>query len=226
MQLLKHTKYWIAGVALLLMAACEKDYYQYEKYIANGPIVYPGRPDTVQALAGKERIQLKWKVPSDLNITGYKVFWNFGVDSLSVPGRTNGSTDSVTIYINNLSQGAYSFTVYAYDKPGHRSVGTQAIGNVYGSIFTSTIFNRPYSTLKKETATSKLSVAWVGLDAKCVGTEWNYTKTDGQTATLFSPLGDSTNITGINVTKPISYRSLFLPENKAIDTFYTEYKSL
>lgn len=226
MQLLKQTKYWIAGVALLLMAACDKDYYQYEKYIKDGPIVYPGRPDSVQVLAGKERILLKWAVPSDLNITGYKVFWNFGIDSLSVPGRTNGSNDSVILYINNLTQGAYSFTVYAYDKPGHRSVGSQAIGNVYGPIFSSTIFNRPYSAAKKETATSRLLVAWVGLDAKCIGTEWNYTNTDGQPAALFSPLGDSTIITGVDIASPISYRSLFLPENKAIDTFYTTFKSL
>lgn len=226
MKQLKRVKYWMAGLALLGIVSCGKDYYRYEKYIENGPIVYPGRPDTLVALAGKERILLKWKVPSDLNVTGYKLFWNFGIDSLAVSGRKEGSSDSITVELNDMPQGSYSFTVYAYDKEGHRSVGTLAMGNVYGSTFASTLFNRPYNALVRDTAGLTLTVAWVGLDAKSIGTEWNYTDMNGAAATLFSPLDDSTFIDAIDVTQPISYRSLFLPEKRAIDTFYTEFKSL
>jgi hypothetical protein len=226
MQLLKHTKYWIVGLALLILVSCNKDYYQYEKYISKGPIVYPGRADSVIVLAGKERVRLSWAVPSDLNIMNYKVFWNFGTDSLSVPGRTPVTGDSVKIYVDKLAEGSYSFTVHSYDKEGRRSVGSQAFGNVYGPIFSSTVYNRPIRTANKNTVASRLEVAWVGLDAKCIGTEWQYTDTDGGAARLFSPIGDSTIIPGCNVAQPISYRSLFLPETKAIDTFFTEFKSL
>jgi len=226
MQLLKHIKYGMAGLLLLMIVACDKDYYQYEKYINKGPIVYPGRADSVVILAGKERVQLRWAVPSDLNIVNYKVFWNFGTDSLSVPGRTPATGDSIKIFVANLAEGSYSFAVHSYDAGGRRSVGSQAFGNAYGSIFASTVYNRPIRTIKKDAVASRLEVAWVGLDAKCIGTEWQYTGVDGGAARLFSPIGDSTIITGCNVAQPISYRSLFLPETKAIDTFFTELKSL
>lgn len=225
MQLRKQTKYWLVGL-LLMAAACGKKYYHYDNYIKNGPIVFPGRPDSVVALAGKGRVLLKWAVPTDMNIIGYKAFWNFGTDSLPVPGRTPSGTDSVRQYVSNLPEGAYSFTVYAYDKEGHRSVGASTIGNVYGSIFSSIIYNRPVRTKTLDAKTSKVSIAWVGLDAKCIGTQWNYTGTDGAVASFFSPIGDSTFITSCNVALPITYRSLFLPESKAIDTFYTDYKPL
>jgi hypothetical protein len=211
---------------LLAAVSCKKEYHNYEHFISNGPIVYPGRPDTVIALAGKNRILLKWPVPTDLNIVSYKVFWNFGTDSLPVAGRKPGAGDSVEAYIDNLADGSYSFTVYTYDKEGRRSVGAQTFGNVYGDIFSSTIFNRPIRTKKLDAGASKVTIAWVGLDAKCIGTEWNYTDTGGAAAGFFSPLGDSTYIMSCDVTQPVSYRSLFLPEANAIDTFYTEFKPL
>ena len=226
MKQLKVIIYWLTGFLLLTAVSCKKDYHNFEKFISNGPVVYPGRPDSTVALAGKNRVQLKWPVPSDLNILNYKVFWNFGADSLLVTGRTPATGDSIKIYIANLVEGSYSFTVRSYDKEDRRSVGTQAFGNVYGDIFSSTIFNRPVRTKTLDTKTSTASIAWVGIDAKCIGTQWNYTNTGGAAANLFSPIGDSTIITSCNVTKPITYRSLFLPEANAIDTFYTEYKQL
>lgn len=226
MKQLKNIRYWIAGLVLVIAVSCKKDYHNYEHYITNGPIVYPGRADSVIASAGKERVLLSWSVPSDLNIVDYKVFWNFGSDSLSIPGRKPVTGDSIKIYIDDLVEGGYSFTVHSYDKEGRRSVGTQAFGNVYGSTFTSTIFNRPIRSFKRDTVMSRVTIAWVGLDAKSIGTEWNYTATDGRPASFFSPIGDSTIITGCNVVQPILYRSLFLPETKAIDTFFTTFISL
>jgi hypothetical protein len=226
MRFLKYKIYGLAFLTLLAAGACTKQYKNYDNFINGGPIVYPGRADSVQALSGNERILLKWAVPSDGNITRYKIFWNFNGDSLDVPGRKPVTGDSVKIYINSLPEGAYNFTVYSYDGKGHRSVGTNAIGNVYGSIFSSTIFTRPIRGLQRDTAGATLNVGWVGLDERCIGTEWMYTNKNGAAASFFSPLDDSTIITSIDVTKPISYQSLFLPEPNAIDTFFTEFKTL
>jgi hypothetical protein len=224
MQLL-HKTYWLLSL-ILFTTACTKDYKNYEQFIKDGPIVYPGRADTVQALAGKERILLKWAVPSDLNITNYKIYWNFGGDSLDIQGRKPVAGDSIKIYINNLVQGSYNFTVYSFDGAGHRSIGSNTIGNVYGSIFSSSILTRSVLGQTKDVARSILRIGWVDREEKCIGTEWAFTNANGASASLFSPLADSTIITAINVTQPISYRSLYLPEANAIDTFFTEFKSL
>lgn len=226
MQQLKYKRYGIACLVLFAALSCSKMDSTYERFIKDGPIVYPGRVDSVQAFAGNRRALLTWAIPSDQNITSYKVFWNFGADSLSLPGTKPAGEDSVRVYIDSLHEGTYNFTVYSYDKDGHRSVGTNVTGSAYGPVFLSTISNRPIRTLKKDAPASSIIVAWVGLDSKCLGTKWVYTGNNGLSGSFFSPVGDSTIITSCDVTQPVSYQSLFLPEPTAIDTFYTDFKSL
>jgi hypothetical protein len=198
----------------------------YSDIVKNGPVIYPGKADSVAVFAGKSRVKLSWLLTSDQTITTCKVFWNFGADSMVVPVTKTAGMDTVSVYINNLSEGSYNFTVYTYDKSGHRSIGSEAIGSAYDSLFLSTLANRPVRSVKKEAALSKITVVWVGIDAKCLGTQWKYMGTNGQPQQFYSPIGDTTFITSCNVNSPVTYRSLFVPEANAIDTFYTVYKSL
>lgn len=224
----KNTTFTLITLSLALFTAmsCKKMDATYAGFLKNGPIVYPGKVDTMLIGAGNGRAQLKWAIPFDGNIISYKVFWNFGADSLALQGNKPTGPDSVKILINNLAEGTYNFTVYTYDKNGNKSVGSSTIGKVYGTIFTSTIYNRPIRTAIKDAKNFTLTVTWVGLDINCLGTEWTYTKTDGTSGSLFSPLGATTLITGCNVSQPITYRSVFLPEPAAIDKFYTDYSAL
>ena len=101
------------------LISCKKMDSTYERFIKDGPIVYPARIDSVFAFAGNKRVQLKWVVPKDRTVTSYKVFWNFGADSVFVPANTKVS-DSVKVLIDNLTEGTYNFTVFSYDKDKHR----------------------------------------------------------------------------------------------------------
>jgi hypothetical protein len=226
MKQLKTGIYSVTFLIVVAMASCSKMDSGYAGFIKDGPIIYPGKADSLKAFAGKGRIRLRWLLTSDKTLTTCKVFWNFGGDSLVIPVTKGAGVDTITAYINNLYEGSYNFIVYTYDKSGHRSVGTEIIGYAYGDLFQSIIANRPIRSSKKEAALSKVTVIWVGRDAQCLGTEWKYTGTDQQPKQFYSPIGDTTFITSCNVNNPVSYRSLFVPEPNAIDTFYTDYKSL
>ncbi len=221
---LRYIGYGAIYSMLVIGFSCTKMDHTYEKFIAGGPIVYPGRPDSVLTFGGRERVLLQWAVPTDLNVVKYKVFWNFGADSLMVTGPKPGTADSMSVIIDSVPEGSYSFSVYTYDQAGHKSVATSSIGNSYGEIFQESIANRIYRKLKLDAKQDTLAAVWVGLDAKCIGTEWVYTGTDGQAKNYFSPIDTATYIHAIDVSQPISYRSLFLPEVDAIDTFYTDLK--
>jgi len=198
----------------------------YYDFIKDGPVTYTGKADSVKAFAGNGRVMLSWLLTSDQTITGCKVYWNFNADSMVLPFAKTAGTDTVTVYIDSLREGAYNFTVYTYDAAGHRSVGSEAIGNVYGPVFLSTLSNRPVRSVTWDTAASTVHVTWVGQDLKCLGTEWQYTGTDHLPRHFFSPMGDTSVIADCDFGSPVAYRSLFIPEVNAIDTFYTDYKPL
>lgn len=211
-------------ILIISCAACSKQNATYYDFIRGGAITYTGKADSVKAFGGRDRMLLSWLLTSDQNIRYCKVFWNFGGDSLTLPVVKTAWTDTIRTYIDHLPEGTYNFTVYTYDSVGHHSVGSQAIGNAYGEIFMSTLHNKPVRALTKTGNT--LTVIWVGKDAKCLGTQWNFTGTDAQAHTYVAPQRDTTIITGVDMKSPVSYRSLFVPEANAIDTFYTDYKTL
>ncbi|MCW3119221.1 MAG: hypothetical protein JWM28_3303 [Chitinophagaceae bacterium] len=215
-----------AGVMICTALSCKKQDANYAQFIKDGPIAYPGKVDSVFSYAGNGRIKLIWKVPFDANITQYKIFWNFGSDSLLVPGYKPTGNDSVRTTLDNLPEGSYSFSVYTYDQMGRRSVPATKIARSYGAVFMSTVYNRQIRTSVKDSKTSTVTITWVNLDLNCIGTEWVYTKPGGSAGTYFAPIGISSTITNCDVTKPITYRSVFIPEFNAIDRYYSAYSTL
>jgi hypothetical protein len=217
------TYLFLAG---LFFCACGKQDSNYYQYIKDGPIVYPGKADSVVVGAGNGRARITWWMSSGQTVTSCKVFWAFGQDSVVVPLGKSRNTDTVSIIIDSLSEGSYNFTVYTYDDAGNKSVPTSGLGNVYGPTYISTLVNRPIRSAQTIAAGNEVDITWVGLDINCLGTQWMYTGTDGLAKTYFSSIGDTTEIAPCNTGAPVSYRSLFIPEINAIDTFYTNYTTL
>ncbi|MGY0036733.1 DUF4998 domain-containing protein [Pedobacter sp. NJ-S-72] len=118
----KITAYYIIPFMMLILSACTKmDEYK-TKFAAGGPIVYPGKIDSVKVLSGKNRVMITGLFTSDPQIVKYRVFWNSKRDSIEVPIiRTNG-VDTAKLIIPNLPQGVMSFEVRTYDKLGHISL--------------------------------------------------------------------------------------------------------
>lgn len=211
-------------LAACSIMACSKMEDTYKDFIKDGEIVYTGRPDSLKVFPGRNRVKLSWLLISDPKITRCKVFWNDGADVLEVPVQRSAGTDTITVMLSNMPERTYTFEVFTYDNDGHSSIVSDTIGAVYGDVYAGSLFNRPLKTIAFSTDTARLE--WAGASAQSVSVQLNYTDASNIPRTVVVPRLDSkTNLPKFKKGNSFQYRTLYLPEKNAIDTFFTAYES-
>ena len=242
---LKTTKtllFLVLPAFMMLMAACEKMEDTYSKYLETGEVIYPGKADSLVALPGNERIALRWLIVSDPKVNKAIVYWNNKLDSLIVPIQKTSAVDTIKVTLDHMEEGLYTFDVYTYDKAGNRSVGTQVIGEVFGESYQRTISNRLIRSVSwlnvpaqgNIPAFKGAEISWYGVNAQAVFLEIEYVKEDGTVASVREEpvrlpgrpalFRETTRLPEARVQSVIKYRTAYLPDPLAIDTFYTDIK--
>jgi hypothetical protein len=219
-----------AALAVLALAACSKMDSNYNDFWKNGEKVYPASPDSLHVFSGRNRVKINWLIIGDPSVSKAVVYWNNGTDSLEKPitYHNDGGADTITVILDNLPEGTYSFDIYTYDKQGNRSVDANVVGKVYGDSYQKALLGR----LVKSAAyvDDTLRVQWGDpADASATGSEITYTDTTGKTRTrMVATDADTTVIAdySMQASRYIGYRTLFLPDSTAIDTFATAYDSV
>lgn len=231
----------LAFVLLFICQGCEKMEDTYKQYLDGGEIIYPGRADTLKAFPGKNRIKLQWLIVSDPKVVRAMVYWNNKADSVEVRIHKTANTDTVSVVIPGLDEGLYTFDVYTYDAAGHRSVRSQVIGEVFGASFQRTLANRLVKTVQwlnlpqqgEIPAFRGGQITWYGVNVLAVFMDIRYTREDETGAVLREvpvktpgrqPLfRETTRLPLWKQNTPVRYRTAFMPDSAAIDTFYTDY---
>lgn len=164
-----------------------------------------------------------------------------GKDSVTIDIVRGATTDSVITLIDRLKEGVYTFSVVMYDKNGHSSISSQIIAEVYGSVFQGTISNRPLDVPLLDTINKKsnLYIPWYGISQQAVKIDLQYIDVSGIARTkritkVSNPIDprrpmiwqDRDTVFNYKEGTGFSYRTAYLPEPNAIDTFYTEYTSI
>ncbi|WP_262247889.1 DUF4998 domain-containing protein [Parapedobacter soli] len=164
-----------------------------------------------------------------------------GRDSLEVRIQRSADTDSVEVIIDKLIEGVYTFDVYMYDDLGHSSVKAEVISDVYGTAYQATVANRPIGTLLLDTIGEKsdLYIPWFGIAQQAVAVELQYTDVSGEAKTMQitqkpHPIDprrgtvwqERDTIFNYMEGTGFKYRTAYLPDPTAIDTFYTAYTDL
>jgi hypothetical protein len=197
----------------------------YKEFIVPNGIIYPGVAKSPAVLSGHNRIRLDWVRNNDPKVVGAMVYWNNYTDSLSVTlPPTN--MDTVRCLIEPLPENNYTFIIRTYDAEGNRSIPVQASGSSYGAIYIAGLANR---SIEKETIDDDYvwEMSW-GSSTSVPGlllTEFEYLTGTGESKTLqILPDDRETVITdGAASGTPYRYRTAYLPNSMAIDTFYTDY---
>jgi F5/8 type C domain. len=227
---------FITGIFFL--ASCNKMRDNYYPYIKNGEIVFTGKVDSLVALPGRNRLQLKWLLVSDPKITKCKVFWNDGADSLLVPVQRTDGTDTIKVNINNLAEGLYTFEVYTYDDAGHSSVKAVVTGTVYGENYINSISNRALDSAIYHPDGKYAEIKWFGIAQQAKVVEVLYTDTLGhpvthRITTIIVPtskvdigFADRDTLHAYEDGTTFKYRTGYLPAANAIDTFFTDYREI
>jgi hypothetical protein len=203
---------------LICLVGCSKKATDYRSFQNGEEIIYPGTVSNIKVSPGNGRLQISWQPSPDPSITKYIVFWNNGMDSLTIPA------DTARCVISNLGEYNYSFVLFSYDAAGNRSIAS-AINNIkiYGSIYRSSLSNRPY-TAGMYDGPAAVTLKFGTPDTINVGTEIRYTSATGvQVQQLLSPDSSSISLSSYQPGSAVYYRSLYIPVHGAIDTFAVSY---
>lgn len=166
-----------------------------------------------------------------------------GKDSVTITINRGSGTDSVSAFIDRLKEGIYTFSVYMYDDKGHASVKAEVIGDVYGDNYQNSITNRPLEMpqLNILNGKSDLYIPWYGVAQQAVRIDLIYTNTSGQVktvqkkkipnpvdvrrGTIWLDRDTLFNFKDAPGAK-LRYRTAYLPEENAVDTFFTAYTDI
>ncbi len=217
----------IAGAALCLVAllgfpSCSDMNDNYEVFLKDGETIYPGKADSLKTFSGNHRIMLQWLLVSDPTVSRAKIYWNTKQDSLELPIQRTLGVDTVRVIVPNLDERTYTFTIYTFDNKGNKSVSSEVSGVAYGDVYISSLLRRAYT--KVAVTSGKLVITWKAAQKQSVGDELVYTVNTGTEKTILVPVTETTTtLADYQTGTSFKYRSLYLPEETAIDTFYTDF---
>lgn len=229
--MLRIMKYKLSTIVLLLVGlilkSCTGMDEVYKEFI-KPEIIYVGKADSLKVYPGNERLIINFEL-TDPSITHATFYWNNKSDSIKMNITMEKTKEILDAKIENLPEGTYSFDVFTYNEKGNSSIKATVVGRVYGEKFANALLDTPvkgaYVNDKDHT---KVDVDWGNPDATALGMEIIYTNSSDEEVFLYTPVATnmpSTILTEHKEGTDFRYRTLFLPEVNAIDTFYTDYKS-
>lgn len=218
-------QYSIIILALVLVAfsiaSCSK-WDEYKQYTENGETTYTGKLDSAKISSGRLRVRLQGILPADPKIVQCKVYWNDGKDSIQF-SITKGPGPELFSRVFNVDEGAKNFNIKTFDAVGNSSVVVSTSGVVYGPRYESGLINRPI--LGSELLSNGNTVmTWDNFDTTsgAKGTVSEYTTVSDTKASVFTPVSQSTTtLPNFKAGTTVSFRTMYLPNLTAIDTFYS-----
>jgi hypothetical protein len=199
-------------------SSCEDSTDLYQKWLEGGEIIYAPKVENIETFAGENRVLLRVWLLNSPNVKELSIYWNDGQDSLRVPVTLSAGLDSVDVFIPELTEKAYTFDVSTIDTYGHHSLKTSGFATSYGDEFKNLLTNRLVSDMQVQGADGKIT--WVAAPEYLFCNDIRYTDiNDDEKTVRVLPDQTTTTLPGLKLGTPCFYRSLFLPEANAVDTF-------
>ena len=217
-------------LSFILFFSCEDMMDYHKDFIKGGEIIYAPMVDSVIISSGDQRVQIQYWLYDAPHVQSINVFWNNGKDSLEIPierktiSDSDILCDSGSVMIENLPEGSYTFFLKTKDFFGNSSLKVEGFANSYGSNYKKGLSNRRVKAVSQYTVDGDASIEWYIASEEMVGVEVIYTKKDGQKASVILP-SSSTSLSCPNAkaNSPFEYRTFFVPEPTAVDTFATDW---
>lgn len=225
---MKIKKLFIIILISVIAIRCSDMNDKHNVYMEKGEIIYLGKVDSAKVFGGHNRFLLRYWI-SDMRVKELKVYWNQKADSLIIPVQNHKPTDSLEIIIgskkNMISEGNHVLQLFCTDGRNVRSIATERAVNVYGDKYIMTLSNRVLSESSFNYLNSEVTLGWYPpYSEKEIGIEISYRSMLNGDEVIVVPtkdVGNQTKLSTVDISYPIFYRTLYLPEPLAIDTFYT-----
>ncbi|MDR1183020.1 MAG: discoidin domain-containing protein [Bacteroidales bacterium] len=204
--------------------SCEGMMDIHKKYLEDGETVYMPKPESVEFLAGRERIVLRTVLYNSPNVKSIDIYWDNGNNSLIYPVTPSTGLDTVEIEIPDMEEKSYTFTVWTSDAHGNHSLPVTGFANSYGDLFQSSLVNQP--VWKVALTEEGGEITWSSIVDHLAGVQIRYTdkNDEKQAVSVTNPASGSMALCpNVKTSSVFTYRSLFLPEENAVDTFYVDW---
>jgi hypothetical protein len=221
-----------AGSRILLLVlllcnafSCSRKPTDYRAFLNGSERTYPGAVSSVAVSPGNLRLMLSWHPSPDPSVARYVVYWNNYADSLVIPASKHNPSDTVACLINKLQEYNYTFFINSYDNAGNKSISTELDNvRVYGSIYQGYLYNRPAnadSPFVLSNNDQDVTINFRRPDSINISTVIRYTDNTGTAQqTQLSPDSSSILLPNFKFGTSVTYRSSYIPQKNAIDTFY------
>lgn len=228
LRIMKQKKYLsLVLISLCIVFGCSKMNDKHDFYLQDGEIIYLGRVDSAKVLPGKNRFLLRYWI-TDQRAKELKIYWNQMRDSLIVPIPVHSPSDSIDLLVgddkNLIAEGKYTFQLISNNGEDLKSIIYEKLGNVYGEQFSSTLTQRFVRDVGYNPDKQEVTIDWgEPSSSKEIGVEVTYYTGDTKNILQLptEQFGSQISLINVNVEKGINYRTMFLPEPIAIDTFFT-----
>lgn len=203
---------------LCLTGSCDSFMDVHKDYIKDGEIIYAPKVDSTAFIAGNGRILFRFWLNNSPNVKTVNVFWNSKMDSLAIPVSPSTGLDSAAVFIPGLDEKSYTFDIKTTDNFGHQSLWVTNFGNAYGSGYESSLMERRVRELELDD-NKGIVTFYTGIE-DMVRTEVRYQTNSGKTAIVSTSRSDNElYCPDAKAGSGFEYRSLFIPEEEAVDTF-------
>ncbi|MDR3246887.1 MAG: discoidin domain-containing protein [Prevotellaceae bacterium] len=212
-------------VIMICLVSCDDFMDTHKQFVEGGEKVYAPKPGSVSFLPGINRVKFQSWILNSPNVKSVDIFWNSGQDSLIIPVTPSSGLDSVEAILSLPVEKSYTFSVRHTDTYGHHSLSVSGFSTSYGEVYRSALRNR----IVREIAItgSNANISWFTAEENLVRSEVHYVDVnDDPIIVRVSPDELSTVCPSPKTSTTFEYRSLFLPETSAIDTFYLEWEQL
>lgn len=213
-------------VVIIGLSSCSKMNDNFNPYMENGEIIYIGKADSVKTFAGEQRFLLEFIV-KDPRANALYVFWNQQTDSIIVPVPDHNPDDVFSIMVGDetlLNEGSYTLELVSKSADKYKSVSVVASVNVYGNKFRQTLV--PKIVRSVVNSNGNITISWGGaISEKELGVALKYVNVFNHDTVVFrttKELKNPTVLSDVELTQGIDYKTFYLPETTAIDTFFVE----
>lgn len=214
---------FVSLIIALGFTSCKDQDGIYKEWVIPGGRVYPEKTNGLTGYAGHNRVMLEWVAPKDPSVQKAIISWNSGDQSMEINYADYAGQDTIKVYIPELEERSYTFSIKNYDDKGNISMTSEVSKAPYAANWLASCSERSIESAEVLNGIGYVQTGFTTDDM--VYTEYRYVTSDGETVIL-----DEKQINDRTVQLPdakpgtrLEYRSYYVP-TEGLDTICNEWR--
>ena len=214
---------FVSLIIALGFTSCKDQDGIYKEWVIPGGIVYPEKTNGLTGYAGHNRVMLEWVAPKDPSVQKAIISWNSGDQSMEINYADYAGQDTIKVYIPELEERSYTFSIKNYDDKGNISMTSEVSKAPYAANWLASCSER---SIESAEVLNGIGYVQTGFTTdNMVYTEYRYVNSAGETVLL-----DEKQVNDRTVQLPdakpgtrLEYRSYYVP-TEGLDTICNEWR--